>query len=268
MRHHYLIIGTAIAMLAFCSCKNISHNGNLVGVGKVFKAGAGDYGIIYVNGLFALEGVRENSEMVVETNDGDSFANPASAVKSLRTIRFRTGPQVTGYLVDLSQSDSKAAKAYVERMPDLNKSAWDVKQTKVAETASLKSEAVAKVKDAIENVKNSAEPFTCKDGNCDIAGLGSNNSTKYQAAVAAKLLTYADSSEQPVEEGGHTNYQNLVAFATRMAKFQLENKATTRMVIDSASVKDGKLTSVKFIYNRDDGTSEEISCVECVAFED
>ena len=126
---HVILI---IATILLASCAKVSHNANLVGVGKVFKIGAGDYGITYVNGLIAIEGVRENTEMVVETNDGDSFANPASAVKGLRTIRFRTGPQVTGYLVDLAAKSADAATAYVGQMPSLNAAQWESTQDEPA----------------------------------------------------------------------------------------------------------------------------------------
>ena len=133
------IILTLIATITLfaAGCTKVSHNANLVGVGKVFKVGAGDYGITYVNGLIGIQAVRENSEAIVETNDGDSFANPASAVKGLRTIRFRTGPQITGYLVDLSKKNPEAAAQYVKTMPKLNTNAWDAKQNKPIDAAKV-----------------------------------------------------------------------------------------------------------------------------------
>ena len=101
-----------------------SHNANLVGKGKTFKAGVGDYGILYVNGIFGMQAVRENSEMEIETSDGDSFANPTSTTKGSVVIRFRTGPQITGYLVDLAKQNGELAKEYLGKMDELNKVQW------------------------------------------------------------------------------------------------------------------------------------------------
>lgn len=118
-----------VLALLLCSCRGFmySHNGSLVGKGKYFNVGAGEYGITYVDGLFAVHGVRENSELEIETSDGDSFANPTSEISGRVVIRFRTGPQVTGYLVDIARLDADAAKEYVGQMGELNKRKGETK---------------------------------------------------------------------------------------------------------------------------------------------
>lgn len=128
MKKLIITLAASAALLTGCQSFMFSHNANMVGAGKVFKIGAGDYGILYVNGLVAMEAVRENSELVVETNDGDNFANAESAARGIRSIRFRTAGQISGYLVDLAKEDPAAAEAYVGIMPKMNKAAWDSKQ--------------------------------------------------------------------------------------------------------------------------------------------
>ncbi|MBQ7649698.1 MAG: hypothetical protein IJS15_02000 [Victivallales bacterium] len=127
MKKMFVVLLVVFAALSFCSCSGFmySHNANLVGKGKTFKVGVGDYGLIYVNGIFGMQGVRENSEMVIEASDGDSFADPTSEAKGSVVIRFRTGPQVTGYLVDLAKQDADAAKEYLGQIGDLNKAQWN-----------------------------------------------------------------------------------------------------------------------------------------------
>jgi len=120
------LLAVAAAFLAGCS-----HNGGVVGIGKVFKIGSNECSILYVNGLFSFHGVRENAESVIETSDSDSLGNPTAGVAGVRTIRFRTGPQVTGNLVKLAQKDPEAAKAYVNVMPELNTNAWEAKNADV-----------------------------------------------------------------------------------------------------------------------------------------
>ena len=258
---------TTIAILAtvslITSCTRISHNANLVGIGKVFKIGAGDYGITYVNGLIAIEGVRENSEMVVETNDGDSFANPASAVKALRTIRFRTGPQITGYLVDLAEADSDAAKAYVDAMPSINKASWDSKQTKPAEVTALKSEAISTITDKAKSV---LEPFICS-GDCELTDIWKISSITYQSAVATKLLTYADDTTK-FEGETQTLKHSLESFLTRMEQLTAKGKMTTQMRVKSAKIEGGKLTAINYVMIEDDGNTFETHCPECVLLEE
>lgn len=254
-----------VALVFICGCRSFmfSHNANLVGVGKVFKVGAGDYGIMYVNGLVAIEGVRENSEMVVETNDGDSFANPASAVKGVRSIRFRTGPQITGYLVDLAEKDSEAAKAYVKKMPDINKASWDAKQTKPVETTALKSEALSAV---AGKAKTLPEPFDCS-GDCELTDLWKISSITYQSAVAMKLLTYADDTTKFEGEKTTLKY-SLESFLKRMEQLTAKGKTTTCMRVKYAKVEGGRLTDINYVMIEDDGNTFETHCPECVLLEE
>ena len=238
-----------------CRSFMFSHNANLVGVGKIFKVGAGDYGITYVNGLALIQTVRENNETIIETNDGDSFANPASAVKGIRSIRFRTGPQVTGYLVDLAEKNDEAAKKYVENMPGLvGKSTWDTKFSKPIDTPMLQGVA--------DKVKEVAEPFTCS-GDCELTDLSKNNAIAYQASVALKLLSYADDATKFAGEE-QTLKHSLESFITRMEQLVARGRTTTQMRIKAATISGGKLTYIRYIMTEPNGYEFETNCPECV----
>ena len=104
------ILAAATLFAAGCS-----HNANMVGVGKVFRIGNESANILYVNGLISINGTRENAESTVETDDDDGNGEAMTA-KSVRRITYRTGRQITGYLVDLAKVDPEAAKAYVENI--------------------------------------------------------------------------------------------------------------------------------------------------------
>ena len=272
MKNTILILFLEIlAIISLASCTSISHNGNLVGVGKVFKIGAGDYGITYVNGLVAIEGVRENTEMVVETNDGDSFANPASAVKALRTIRFRTGPQITGYLVDLAEADSDAANAYVGQIPALNTAQWDSKQETPAEAPVLRGGESSVLRGGESSVLRgggnaAVELFTCS-GDCELTDLWKISTIAYQSAVASKLLTYADDTTK-FDGEEQTFKHSLESFLARMEQLTAKGKSTTQMRIKYAKVEGGRLTAINYVMIEPDGNQFETHCPECVLLEE
>lgn len=244
-----------------CGCRNFmfSHNENMVADGKVTRLGVADYGLIHVNGLVVLQAVRENTEMIIETNDGDSFGNPSAQIKGIRAIRFRTGPQVTGYLTDLAGKSEEAAKKYVENMPGLvGKSTWDTKFSKPIDAPTLPSIA--------DKVKSIAEPFTC-GGDCELVDLARNDSIAYQTAVATKLLTYADDTTK--FDGEETTLKHsLESFLTRMKQLLAKGKSKTQMRVKAATVKGGHLIYIRYIMTEPDGSEFETNCPECVLLEE
>lgn len=256
-----LLITLAITTALLTGCKSFmySHNANTVAAGKVFKIGAADYGLLYVNGLVAMEAVRENSELVVETNDGDSFGNPASAAKGIRSIRFRTASQISGYLVDLAKKDPAAAEKYVENMPKMNKAAWDARQDAPIEPAKI-SGGAGKAKDKA-SAADAIEPFKC-DGDCDLANLDSISSRLYQTAVAKKLLTYADDTTK-FDGEELTLKASLEQFLTRMEQYKAKGIDTVGLRVRRATVKANKLTAIRYVYY-EDGREIETNCPECI----
>lgn len=115
------LIGMLVVPVLLAGC---GHNGNFIASGRVTRLGVADYGLLHVNGLVVFGGVRENSELAVETNDEEGFGNPDSQLRGVRSIRFRTGPQITGALNDLAEHSPEAAVEYVGKMPDINKASW------------------------------------------------------------------------------------------------------------------------------------------------
>ena len=244
---------------------NVSHNGNFVGIGKVTRLGVADYGLVHVNGLAVLQAVRENNEMVIETNDGDGYTNPAATIKGIRTIRFRTGPQITGYLVDLAKHDTEAAKAYVDQMADLNKASWDTKQQTPTDVKLPSVTTMQGTKKVAEKVKELVEPFTCS-GNCDLQDLWKNDSIAYQTAVASKLLTYADDTSS--WEGDVTTYKkSLQDFLTRLAKLTVKGKTKTQMRVKYAKIANNKLIDLMYVMIEPD-QEFDTTCPECVLLEE
>ena len=272
------LLPAILAILALCSCTRISHNGNLVGRGKVFKFGAGDYGLTYVNGLIGIQAVRENSEMVVETNDGDGFYNPSATTKGICTIRFRTGPQITGYLQEISDGNSDAVVKYIEMMPGLNKASWDTKfeksidipmplQREIAKDSGspldldgLKEKANA----VLDNLKQDATGIT-DDGAYD--NLWTDSSIEKQRAIAAKLATFAD-DEAKMPGTGETLAATLQHYIERLDKLVAKGKTTTRMRVKSATITDGKLAAVMYRMVQPDGSDFDEECPNCVPLED
>lgn len=271
MKDIILTIIAAITLFA-AGCTKVSHNANLVGVGKVFKVGAGDYGITYVNGLVGIQAVRENTEMVVETNDGDSFANPASAVKGLRSIRFRTGPQVTGYLVDLSEKNADAATQYVRAMPKMNTAQWDAKQDKPIETklsntktsdGSSSSIDIDKIKDAAKEAIGKLNGKTGIDGDGEYKDLDKDDTIAAQRKLANALLKFDDDGRK-FDDTGETYSQTLKDFITRLDKLEKAKQTKTLMRLKSATVKDGKLTAVLYtILDTANNVDKETTCPSC-----
>ena len=253
-----------VLLVMLTSCTKVSHNANLVGVGKVFRIGAGDYGILYVNGMLTAQAIRENSEMVVETNDGDSMASPSALVKGIRSVRFRTGPQVTGYLVDLAKKDAEAAKLYVEKMPEVNKAQWDTKQDTPIDVPVLTPTKMS-AKEQADEVQEIINPFEC-NGDCELKDLDKNRKIVYQQAVATKLLKYTDTLKT-FPDTEETFFNQLNAFLARIAGLSVQGRTTTRMRVKWATIKDNQIQDMRFVF--DDGDEEsETTCPTCWAPDD
>ena len=277
-----ILVFVCVITLFVSGCKSFmfSHNENIAGKGKVFKVGAGDYGITYVNGLIGIQAVRENTEMIIESNDGDSFANPASSAKGLCTIRFRTGPQVTGYLKDLADRNADAAVAYVNSMPKLNKAQWDAKQekpidTKLSTSKSADGESTTigyeqikeAAKSALDKLKGGKASATIK-GDGEYTELWKDNTIEAQAALASELLAYAD-DEAKMPNTGETLRDTLIHYAGRLAQLKAKGTAeATKILLDRATVKDGVLTALMYRLRNDDGTTQDEECPNCFVLEE
>ena len=271
-------------LLTGCNSFMFSHNANFVAKGKVFKLGAGDYGLLYVNGITGIQAIRENSEMVVESNDGDSFTNPGAASKGLCSISFRTGPQVTGYLVDMAKENGDAAIKYVENMKELNKAQWSAKQTiaeptKVSSTKATEKEASTtsigfeQIKEAatkvLDKLKGSVSGSTTIKGDGEYKNLYKDASIEAQAALTDELLKYAD-DETKMPNTGELIKDTLIHYAGRLAQLKAKGiKNASKITLRWATIKDGKITALAYrLYVESTKTYQDEECPNCFELEE
>jgi len=253
----FVLACVGVLLLAGCS-----HNSSLTGVGKVIKIGGEGCSIMYVNGLFTFAGTRENAETTIETNDNDGLGNPAD-VKTVRTIRYKVGPQVTGYLKDLAKVSPEAAQKYVETMPDLNRTVIEPVKTEPAkESSSIVQPILQKIKDAM----GGGDQAKVIVGDGTYTALAKDRTIKYQSALCTELLAYADDTAQM--ESGETLKSTLIHFAGRLGQLVAKGKKDTMMRISKATIKDGRLVYLIYLLDRGDGTEEEVDCPSCYGVED
>lgn len=91
----------------------------------------------YTDGLNVIDVSRENASWSIEidADNGVSVDTSTGNIKGVKRINREVGPQITGYLVDLSENSPEAAASYIEAMKlywqyrvDLLKNATDNSQ--------------------------------------------------------------------------------------------------------------------------------------------
>lgn len=72
----------------------------------------------YTDGLNVIDVSRENAswDVEIDADNGVSVDNRTGTVKGVKRLRRDVGPQITGYLVDLSENSPEAAASYIETM--------------------------------------------------------------------------------------------------------------------------------------------------------
>lgn len=101
-------------VLFFIGCS--SHNAAIFTIGKQIKIGNSGYGeISYINGIAIVDLSRENSgwEIEIDEEDGLQYDSKTGTVKGVKKIKRNIRKQITGYLVDLSKTNSKAVENYL-----------------------------------------------------------------------------------------------------------------------------------------------------------
>lgn len=259
-----ILVVICVIVLMLCGC---AHNANMVGVGKVFRIGGEGCNILYVNGIFSFNGVKGNAESVIETNDNDAIGNPAD-VKSVRAIRFRTLPQVSGYLVDLAKRDPETAKEYVKIMTKFNKAVWGEKtQEPAKESSTIAKPITAIVKERLAELAGDGYKSPI-NGDGEYAELYKDASIEAQAALTAELLKYADDTAK-MDGTGETLKDTLVGYAGRLAQLKAKGvKEAKTITLGRATVKDGQLTALMYRLREDDGTYRDEECPTCFPLED
>lgn len=276
------IILTVISILPLflsgCNSFMYSHNATQVASGDFVKVGLGDYGLTFGRGTLLTQAVRENTILELKMQDGNDFSGaPTTKMDSVKSIRVHTGPQITGYLVDLAQVDMDAATAYVGQMGKLNKTSWSADQQTTAMTKQVSGEKstsdnyIDYLKEKLKGITGSGStdyksPFS---DSCELTNLYEHPEIEYQAQLTADLLKYADDvTEMP--STGETIKDALVHYAGRLAQLKAKGKDKSVIILlDRATVKDGKLTNLMFRYTDEKtGETRDEECPNCFNIED
>lgn len=272
-----LILTFACVLTLFIA--GCGHSGNFTASGKVLTIGTPEIGITYVNGLMSVTGSRENTESVIEFGDDDGISGaPTAELKSVRTVRYKTGVQLNGYAVDLAEKAPDAVVEYLKIMPDLNTApTWDSKETMKSSSSGSKSDGKSSTTGYIEYLKEKLKGIVGKNkkvnetikGDGEYKELYKDNSIEAQAALTAELLKYADTvTEMP--SSGETIQSALIHYAGRLAQLKAKGKdKATKIILDRAVISGGKLTYAMFrLKNDKDGTYQDEECPSCFDLED
>ena len=265
----FVIVCVCVLFLAGCG-----HSGNFTASGKVLQIGTPEFGMTYVNGLMTVTGSRENTESVVEFNDDDGITGgPTADLKSIRTIRYKTGVQLNGYAVDLAKRCPDAAIEYVKLMPELNLPAnWDVKETVVKKQAGEKSTSdnyIEYLKEKLKSIaggKSDGKAVFSKDG--EYNKLWEDKTIEKQAALTAELLAKCDDVTE-IQEEGELIKTTLIHFTGRLAQLKAAGATESkRICLDRATIKDGNVSFLRYRLTdlKTGETSDEV-CPNCYGLE-
>lgn len=269
-----------IAVFGTLLMTSCSHNVGMVGIGTGFRAGGGEYGINYGEGLFGTfvtkDGVKFKAE--IDSTTGFSYDPTTNSYKGIRSVEYSLPPQITGYAVEFAKKNPEVAKAYYDalvkyydvRKEDVSSKAPLISEEKSksssSEIAEILKKAVDKAKSIIDKKKadeGEEAVFQC-DGNCEYDDLTGNSSIDYQLSIAMKLLAY-DGYSKKFENTGEYYTQTLEHFVTRLVQYRALGNATTPLRIKYVTVKDGVITRLMFIYFNEDGTTSDVDCPSCIA---
>lgn len=137
-RKTFKVTGTFLALFAaLFLVAGCSHNTGAFTVGTRMNFGIDPQNatanISYTDGLNVVDVSRENSswDLEIDANNGVSVDTSSGTIRGVKRIRREVGPQITGYLVDLAESNPDMAKNYVESM----KYFWKYRAEQKGETA-------------------------------------------------------------------------------------------------------------------------------------
>ena len=274
-----LITIAFIAVIGILLMTSCGHNVGMVGIGTGFRAGGGEYGINYGEGLFGTfvtkDGIRFKAEL--DSTTGFSYDPSTNSYKGIRSVEYSLPPQITGYAVDFAKENPEVAKAYYEALVKY----YDVKKDDVSSNAPLisdeKSEsssseiaeilkkAVDKAKSIVSNKEadeGEGAVFQC-NGNCEYDDLTGNSDIEYQLSIAMKLLSY-NGYDNKFESTGEYYTQTLEHFITQLVQYRALGNKTTPLRVKYVTVKDGAITRLMYIFFNEDGTTFDVDCPSCV----
>ena len=276
MRNLISVAFVAVFVMLMAGC---SHNVGMVGIGTGFRAGGGEYGINYGEGLFGTfvtkDGIKFKAEL--DSTTGFSYDPTTNSYKGIRSVEYSLPPQITGYAVDFAKDNPEVAKAYYEALSKY----YDVRKEDVSSNAPLISDEKSKeatvsiadtIREAIDKAKSiisrkeadggEGAVFQC-DGNCEYSDLTGNSDIEYQLSIAMKLLSY-DGHASKFKSTGETYTQSLEKFITQLVQYRALGNRTTPLRVKHVTVKDGVITRLMYIYFKDDGTTFDVECPSCV----
>ena len=111
---------TLLTMAALFLVTGCSHNTGAFTVGTRVNFGLDPQNatanVSYMDGLNVIDVSRENSswDLEIDADNGVCVDTSSGTIKGVKRIRREVGPQITGYLVDLAESNPDMAKSYVE----------------------------------------------------------------------------------------------------------------------------------------------------------
>ena len=270
MKKLHIILILASILLASCG-----HNLGLVGIGTGWRAGNGEYGIAYGDGIFGTfvtkDGVQFKAEL--DSTAGFSYDPASNTYKGIKSFEYSLPPQITGYAVDFARDNPEVAKAYYDALAKYYETKAATPKAPLISDEKSK-DATTSVADVLKAVlrragngaESASEPFACS-GDCELNDLWKDNTISYQSAVAAKLLTYAD--DTTAWEGDVITYRNsLQMFLTRMEQLLAKGKTTTQMRVKYAKIEGGKLKDLNYVMIEKSGKEFDTHCPECVLLEE
>ena len=276
MRNLISFAFVAVFAMLMAGC---SHNVGMVGIGTGFRAGGGEYGINYGEGLFGTfvtkDGIRFKAEL--DSTTGFSYDPTTNSYKGIRSVEYSLPPQITGYAVDFAKDNPEVAKAYYEALSKY----YDVRKEDVSSSAPLISDEKSKeatvsiadtIREAIDKAKSiigrkeadggEGAVFQC-NGNCEYSDLTGNSDIEYQLSIAMRLLSY-DGHANRFKSTGETYTQTLEHFITQLVQYRALGNRTTPLRVKHVTVKDGVITRLMYICFKDDGTTFDVECPSCV----
>ena len=276
MRNLISVAFVAVFVMLMAGC---SHNVGMVGIGTGFRAGGGEYGINYGEGLLGTfvtkDGIKFKAEL--DSTTGFSYDPSTNSYKGIRSVEYSLPPQITGYAVDFARENPEVAKAYYEALSKY----YDVRKEDVSSDAPLISdekskEATTSIADTIREAIDKARSiisrkeadggegavFQC-NGNCEYSDLTGNSDIEYQLSIAMRLLSY-DGYANKFKSTGETYTQTLEKFITQLVQYRALGNRTTPLRVKCVTVRDGVITRLMYICFKDDGTTFDVECPSCV----
>lgn len=281
MKKTLLVISLFLMSFILTDC---GHNIAQWGAGSSFRLGSGEFSLSYTDGLFLNSVNRENTIITAEIDStvGASYDPVTGTFKGIKSISVETGPQLTGYSVDMATQSPEAMASYYDALKAYYQSRGKVSaqplisdEKSKAATLSVSEvikAAIAKAKDVVDDYIDSDEgrkeenQFVC-DGNCDYSDLTKNPDIAYQLSIAMKLLQY-DGDQRTFPSTGERYKTTLEHFISEVIYYQSRGHKNTPLRVKYVTVENKTIVKLMYAYVKRDGTSTDVECPSCCFLDD